>query len=156
MDFKALWLKISAYNLFIKGASFPNSVHDCLFISMKTWVSIKHLKRCYWSHSHRKFVSFVSIFGDGEVNYPLWRLQPGWFNTCNGSEGWKSLCWDRNSLLVTHHTVIVYQLQLVVRQYVGPLIHKGQSHLSCGEARLSAWPASTHGEEGSDVELLLA
>ena len=61
-----------------------------------------------------------------------------------------------NSLLVTHHTVVVNQLQLVVRQYVRPLIHQVQSHLSGGEAGLSAGPASAHGEQGSDVELLLA
>lgn len=65
-------------------------------------------------------------------------------------------CVVAHSLLVTHHTVVVYKLQLVVRQYVGPVIHQVESHLSGGEAGLSAGPASTHGEEGSDVELLLA
>lgn len=57
---------------------------------------------------------------------------------------------------VTHHAVIVYKLQLVVRQDVAPLVHQVQSHVSGGEAGLSARPASTHGEQGSDVELLLA
>lgn len=59
-------------------------------------------------------------------------------------------------LLVTHHAVIVYQLQLVVRQYVGPVIHQVHGHLSGGEASLSPGPASAHGEQGPDVKLLLA
>lgn len=61
-----------------------------------------------------------------------------------------------HSLSVTHHTVIVDQLQLVVWQYVSPLIHYVQCHPSSGEAGLSARPAPTHGKEGSNVELLLA
>lgn len=65
-------------------------------------------------------------------------------------------CVVAHSLLITHHAVVVYQLQLVVRQYVGSLIHQVQGHLSGGEAGLTARPASTHGKEGSDVELLLA
>lgn len=56
----------------------------------------------------------------------------------------------------THHAVVVDELQLVVGQDVAPVVHQVQGHLSGGHARLTARPASAHGEQRSDVQLLLA
>lgn len=55
----------------------------------------------------------------------------------------------------THHAVVVDQLQLVVRQDVGPVVDQVQGHLGRGQARLAPRPAPAHGEQGSDVQLLL-
>lgn len=56
----------------------------------------------------------------------------------------------------THHAVVVDQLQLVVGQNVAPVVHQVQRHLRRGHARLAAGPAPAHGEQGSDVQLLLS
>lgn len=56
----------------------------------------------------------------------------------------------------THHAVVVDELQLVVRQDVAPVVHQVQSHLSGGHARLTARPPSAHGEQSSNVQLLLS
>lgn len=56
----------------------------------------------------------------------------------------------------THHAVVVDQLQLVVGQNVAPVVHQVQRHLRRGHARLAAGPASAHGEQGADVQLLLS
>lgn len=56
----------------------------------------------------------------------------------------------------THHAVVVDQLQLVVRQNVAPVVHQVQRHLRGGHARLAAGPAPAHGEQSSDVQLLLS
>lgn len=56
----------------------------------------------------------------------------------------------------THHAVVVDQLQLVVGQNVAPVVHQVQRHLRGGHARLAAGPAPAHGEQSSDVQLLLS
>lgn len=56
----------------------------------------------------------------------------------------------------THHAVVVDQLQLVVGQNVAPVVHQVQRHLRRGHARLAAGPAPAHGEQSSDVQLLLS
>lgn len=56
--------------------------------------------------------------------------------------------------LRTYPTVVVYQLQFIVRQDVCSFIHQLECHLGSRETGLSTWPTSTHWEEGSDVELL--
>lgn len=62
----------------------------------------------------------------------------------------------RGASTCTHHAVIVDQLQLVVGQNVAPVVHQVQRHLRRGHARLAARPAPAHGEQSSDVQLLLS
>ena len=55
----------------------------------------------------------------------------------------------------THHAVVVDELQLVVRQDVSPVVDQVQGHLGRGEAGLTPRPTTAHGEQSSNVQLLL-
>lgn len=59
------------------------------------------------------------------------------------------------STLCTHHAVVVDQLQLVLRQDVRAVVDQVQGELSAGQTGLTPGPAAAHGEERSDVQLLL-